>query len=83
MLGPLAEAMGEAHRKVKSAPAAAMSTPIDPCTVCTDETADQAVIIVVEDVADLWRWSAPRHERRLSRAGGTLFARSTASGRRI
>ncbi|HXV29439.1 MAG TPA: toprim domain-containing protein, partial [Sinorhizobium sp.] len=27
---------------------------IDPCTVCTDERRDQSVIIVVEDVADLW-----------------------------
>ncbi len=26
----------------------------DPCTVCTDERRDQSVIIVVEDVSDLW-----------------------------
>src|SRR5579885_244947 len=26
----------------------------DPCTVCTDERRDPSVIVVVEDVADLW-----------------------------
>ena len=27
---------------------------MDPCTVCTDVQRDQSVIIVVEDVSDLW-----------------------------
>jgi len=27
---------------------------IDPCTVCIDERRDRSVIIVVEDVSDLW-----------------------------
>jgi recombination protein RecR len=27
---------------------------VDPCTVCTDDRRDQSVIIVVEDVSDLW-----------------------------
>jgi recombination protein RecR len=26
----------------------------DPCTVCTDDRRDQSLIIVVEDVSDLW-----------------------------
>lgn len=54
LLGPLAEAMGEAHRKVKICSCCGNVDTIDPCTVCTDEQRDQAVIIVVEDVADLW-----------------------------
>ncbi len=31
-----------------------MSILVDPRTVCTDDRRDQSVIIVVEDVADLW-----------------------------
>ena len=26
----------------------------DPCTICRDPTRDQSVVVVVEDVADLW-----------------------------
>ncbi|HVK90437.1 MAG TPA: recombination mediator RecR [Mycoplana sp.] len=54
LLGPLAEAMAEAHRKVRICSCCGNVDTIDPCTVCTDERRDRSVIIVVEDVADLW-----------------------------
>lgn len=54
LLGPLADAMGEAHRKVLICSACGNVDTIDPCTVCSDERRDASVIIVVEDVADLW-----------------------------
>ena len=54
LLGPLAEAMGEAHRKVRICSCCGNVDTSDPCTVCTDVRRDQSVIIVVEDVSDLW-----------------------------
>ncbi|MGR6467251.1 recombination mediator RecR [Rhizobium sp. PAMB 3182] len=54
LLGPLADAMSDAHRNVKICSRCGNVDTIDPCTVCTDINRDQAVIIVVEDVSDLW-----------------------------
>ncbi|MBB3976488.1 recombination protein RecR [Rhizobium azooxidifex] len=54
LLGPLADAMGEAHRKVRICSCCGNVDTIDPCTVCIDERRDRSVIIVVEDVSDLW-----------------------------
>lgn len=54
LMGPLSQAMGEAHAKVKICSRCGNVDTIDPCTVCEDERRDQSVIIVVEDVADLW-----------------------------
>ncbi|MBP2548481.1 recombination protein RecR [Neorhizobium galegae] len=54
LMGPLSAAMGEAYDKVKVCSRCGNVDTVDPCTVCTDERRDQAVIIVVEDVSDLW-----------------------------
>ena len=54
LLGPLADAMGEAHRKVRICSCCGNVDTSDPCTVCTDVRRDHTVIIVVEDVSDLW-----------------------------
>lgn len=54
LLGPLGHAMGEAYDKVKICSRCGNVDTIDPCTVCTDDRRDQSVIIVVEDVSDLW-----------------------------
>jgi recombination protein RecR len=54
LLGPLAGAMAEAHQKVRICSCCGNVDTIDPCTVCTDERRDHSVIIVVEDVSDLW-----------------------------
>jgi recombination protein RecR len=54
LLGPLGSAMGEAYDKVKVCSRCGNVDTIDPCTVCTDNRRDQSVIIVVEDVSDLW-----------------------------
>ena len=53
LLGPLAEAMGEAHRKVRICSCCGNVDTIDPCRVCSDDPRDNSVIIVVEDVSDL------------------------------
>lgn len=54
LLGPLSKAMGEAYDKVRICSCCGNVDTIDPCTVCTDERRDHGVIIVVEDVSDLW-----------------------------
>ncbi|MBD8555381.1 recombination protein RecR [Rhizobium sp. CFBP 8762] len=54
LMGPLADAMGEAYRNVRICSCCGNVDTMDPCTVCTDDRRDQSIIIVVEDVADLW-----------------------------
>ncbi|HET7412094.1 MAG TPA: recombination mediator RecR [Pararhizobium sp.] len=54
LLGPLADAMAEAHEKVKICSVCGNVDTSDPCTICTDERRDRETIVVVEDVADLW-----------------------------
>ncbi|MBW8320096.1 MAG: recombination mediator RecR, partial [Rhizobium sp.] len=54
LMGPLAHAMGDAFDKVKVCSHCGNVDTVDPCTVCTDDRRDQTVIIVVEDVSDLW-----------------------------
>ncbi|KQY13147.1 recombination mediator RecR [Rhizobium sp. Root482] len=54
LLGPLADAMGEAHAKVRICSCCGNVDTSDPCSVCSDERRDNSVIIVVEDVSDLW-----------------------------
>jgi recombination protein RecR len=54
ILGPLSEAMAEAHEKVTVCRSCGNVDTADPCTICTDARRDRSIIIVVEDVADLW-----------------------------
>ncbi|MCY1665218.1 recombination mediator RecR [Rhizobium sp. SL86] len=54
LMGPLSLALGEAYDKVKVCSRCGNVDTSDPCTVCTDDRRDQSVIIVVEDVSDLW-----------------------------
>ncbi|MBP1857855.1 recombination mediator RecR [Rhizobium herbae] len=54
LLGPLADAMGEAYAKVRICSCCGNVDTIDPCSVCSDDRRDNSVIIVVEDVSDLW-----------------------------
>jgi len=54
LLGPLAEAMSVAFDKVQICSQCGNVDTLNPCTICSDPRRDNAVIIVVEDVADLW-----------------------------
>lgn len=54
LLGPLSNALGEAYDKVKICSRCGNVDTVDPCTICTDTQRDQSIIIVVEDVSDLW-----------------------------
>ncbi|HEY9057089.1 MAG TPA: recombination mediator RecR [Aurantimonas sp.] len=54
LLAPLTTAMAEALEKVTICSACGNIDTQDPCTICLDTARDQATVIVVEDVSDLW-----------------------------
>ena len=73
LLGPLTNAMGEALEKVRVCSTCGNVDTSDPCTICTDPRRDEATIIVVEDVADLWALErAGAMNARYHVLGGTL-----------
>jgi recombination protein RecR len=73
LLGPLALAMAEAVEKVRVCSVCGNVDTSDPCTVCTDPRRDDATLIVVEDVADLWALErAGAISARYHVLGGTL-----------
>ena len=73
LLGPLASALGEAVEKVRVCSVCGNVDTSDPCMVCTDPRRDASLIIVVEDVADLWALErAGAMNARFHVLGGTL-----------
>ncbi|SKA21461.1 recombination mediator RecR [Consotaella salsifontis] len=54
LLAPLAAAMATAVETVKVCSTCGNIDTRDPCTICADASRDHSVVIVVEDVADLW-----------------------------
>ncbi|MFD1697052.1 recombination mediator RecR [Roseibium aestuarii] len=73
LLVPLAEAMGVAVAKVGVCDTCGTVDTTNPCAICADPKRDRSVLVVVEDVADLWALeraaaiNAPYHV-----LGGTL-----------
>jgi recombination protein RecR len=54
LLEPLAEALLETGRNVKTCAVCGNYDSVDPCTICADPRRDPSVICVVEDVSGLW-----------------------------
>jgi len=54
LLAPLAEAVRVAAERVVVCSSCGNVDTIDPCAVCSDARRDPSVLIVVEDVSDLW-----------------------------
>jgi len=54
LLDPLTAALADVARKVKVCATCGNIDTTDPCTVCSDPRRDASLIVVVEDVADLW-----------------------------
>ncbi len=72
---PLATALAEAARTVRSCTQCGNLDSRDPCAVCADPHRDQALICVVESVGDLWALErAHVHRGRYHVLGGTLSA---------
>ena len=75
LLLPLADALDEAARTTKSCGICGNLDSSDPCSVCADPRRDNALICVVEDVADLWALErAGVFRGRYHVLGGTLSA---------
>lgn len=74
---PLASALVEAARAVKSCSRCGNLDSRDPCSICGDPQRDQALICVVESVGDLWALErAAVHHGLYHVLGGTLSALS-------
>jgi recombination protein RecR len=54
LMEPLAGALQTALERVVVCSICGNVDTVDPCTICRDERRDGSVIVVVEDVADLW-----------------------------
>ena len=54
LLGPLGDAMRVANERVVVCESCGNVDTVEPCTVCRDAQRDPTMIIVVEDVSDLW-----------------------------
>jgi recombination protein RecR len=75
LLGPLAESFREAAERVVVCTSCGNIDTVDPCCICRDTERDPSVIIVVEDVADLWALErASALSARYHVLGGTLSA---------
>ena len=75
LLQPLAAALEEAGRVIKSCATCGNLDSTSPCAVCADPQRDASLICVVEDVADLWALErAGVFRGRYHVLGGTLSA---------
>jgi len=73
LMAPLAAALETAMEKISVCRLCGNIDSQNPCTVCTDEERDASVIVVVEDVADLWALErAHAINARYHVLGGTL-----------
>lgn len=72
---PLAAALGEAARAVRSCRVCGNLDSRDPCGICADSARDQSSVCVVEGVGDLWALERTHvHTGRYHVLGGTLSA---------
>jgi recombination protein RecR len=54
LLVPLSDALKVAVEKIVECPACGNLDTVSPCTICQDQRRDQTLIVVVEEVGDLW-----------------------------
>lgn len=72
---PLAAALTEAARAVRTCPVCGNLDTTDPCAICADPGRDRGLICVVEGVGDLWALERAHAHRGLYHVlGGTLSA---------
>jgi recombination protein RecR len=73
LMAPLAAALKSAMERIAVCGTCGNIDTSNPCTICTDQRRDGAVIVVVEDVADLWALErAQAVNARYHVLGGTL-----------
>lgn len=54
LLLPLADALGEAARRLVECSNCGNIDTMNPCAICSDERRDRGLIVVVEEIGDLW-----------------------------
>ncbi len=54
LLVPLTEAMQQAVERIVQCPSCGNLDTVSPCSICQDPRRDQSLIVVVEEVGDLW-----------------------------
>jgi recombination protein RecR len=54
LLVPLSDALAVAVQKITECPVCGNLDTVSPCSVCTDPRRDSSLIVVVEEVGDLW-----------------------------
>ncbi len=54
LLEPLSRAMAEAAERLHPCPECGNLDTLSPCTICRDERRDRTLIVVVEEIGDLW-----------------------------
>ncbi len=54
LLGPLSEALRVANERIVVCRSCGNVDTADPCTICRDGRRDVSILVVVEDVSDLW-----------------------------
>lgn len=75
LMEPLSAALARAVETVRVCSECGNVDSCDPCTICTDPKRDASVIVVVEDVSDLWALErAEAVNARYHVLGGTLSA---------
>lgn len=75
LMQPLAEAMAAAAGAVRPCGTCGNLDALDPCSICADQGRDPGVVVVVEEVGDLWALErAGAHRGRYHVLGGTLSA---------
>jgi recombination protein RecR len=73
LMAPLTAALKTAMERIAVCRTCGNIDTADPCTICTDQRRDGSVIVVVEDVADLWALErAQAVNARYHVLGGTL-----------
>jgi recombination protein RecR len=73
LMAPLTAALKTAMERISVCRTCGNIDTSDPCTICTDQRRDGSVIVVVEDVADLWALErAQAVNARYHVLGGTL-----------
>ncbi|KAB2848496.1 MAG: recombination protein RecR [Hyphomicrobiaceae bacterium] len=54
LMAPLASAMKEAAERIIACPSCGNLDTVSPCTICQDPRRDASMIVVVEEMGDLW-----------------------------
>ncbi len=54
LLEPLSRAMADAAQHLRECPECGNLDTVSPCTICSDERRDRTLIVVVEEIGDLW-----------------------------